>query len=197
MVYHKENGTQVQKDEQELQAIIACQKGVSEAYRYLVEKYQSRAYYGALIYTHNRDDALDLSQEAFYRAYKAIKRFDPDKYFYTWFYKILKNICLNYVRFREVRQQNRQSMGDEKNFIDPGSTEQPDELFEKSEQTQIIWQAIQGLDEKSWEIILLKEFNDMSYQEIAEVLDIPLGSVMSRLYYARRKLLKELEWLND
>ena len=187
----------MQKDEQELQAIIACQKGKSEAYRYLVEKYQSRAYYGALMYTRNRDDALDLSQEAFYRAYKAIKRFDPDKYFYTWFYKILKNVCLNYVRFKEVRQPTWQSREAANNHIDPGSSDQPDELFEKSEQTRIIWQAIQRLQEKDREIILLKEFNDMSYKEIAEVLDIPAGSVMSRLYYARKKLLKELEWLNE
>ncbi|HID39147.1 MAG TPA: sigma-70 family RNA polymerase sigma factor, partial [Calditrichaeota bacterium] len=81
----------------EREAILACQSGQTEAYRFLVEKYKTRAYFTALMFTQNRDDALDLSQEAFVHAYRAIDHFDPQKNFYTWFYRILKNLCINYV----------------------------------------------------------------------------------------------------
>jgi len=89
----------------EKDAILACQAGNSEAYRVLVEKYKSRAYYSALLFTKNRDDALDLSQDAFFRAFRAIKSFDTSKNFYTWFYKILKNLCINHVqRFKKMQR---------------------------------------------------------------------------------------------
>ena len=76
----------------EKQAIMDCQGGKSESYQLIVDKYKVRAYHTALLYTGNSDDALDLSQEAFCRAYQAIKSFDLGKNFYTWFYQILKNL---------------------------------------------------------------------------------------------------------
>ena len=179
----------------EKDAILACQAGKTEMYRTLVEKYKSRAYYTALMYTKNRDDALDLSQEAFYRAYRALNRFNPDKNFYTWFYKILRNVCLNFI----TRKRENVPISDGTN---PGAVlsetdGQPDEIFERNERSAAIEKALNHLKEKDREIIILKEFDGMSYNEIAEVLAIPLGSVMSRLYYARKKLLKELEYLNE
>jgi RNA polymerase sigma-70 factor (ECF subfamily) len=90
--------------EDERMAIVDCQMGKTESYRYIVEKYQSRAFYAALLYTGNRDDALDLSQEAFYRAFRAIKSFQTGKNFYTWFYKILKNLCINYYKRTKSRR---------------------------------------------------------------------------------------------
>ena len=85
-------------------AIRNCQLGYTESYRILVEKYKDRAYYAALLMTGNREDALDLSQEAFYRAFKAIKSFQQGKNFYTWLYKILKNISIN--NFKRIKRRN-------------------------------------------------------------------------------------------
>jgi RNA polymerase sigma-70 factor, ECF subfamily len=82
-------------------AIVACQTGNTEAFRFLVEKYKTRAFYSALTFTKNQEDALDISQDAFYRAYRSIKRFDSSKNFYTWFYKILKNLCINHLHRAE------------------------------------------------------------------------------------------------
>lgn len=180
------------------ETIIACCSGAVNEYRFLVEKYKVRAYYAALLYTHNRDDALELSQEAFYRAYRALPQFDTNKNFYTWFYQILKNLCLNFV----TRKKKNISFEDESepgvlNLTNLSGEMNPEDIFERNEQSRMVWEAINKLGYKDREIIILKEFDDMSYQEIAEVLAIPIGSVMSRLYYARKKLLRHLEFLDE
>ena len=172
------------------EAIVACQKGRKEMYKYLVEKYKVRAYYAALMYTKNREDALDLSQEAFYRAYRALPEFDTGKNFYTWFYRILKNLCINFVTRRKHHAEIPETAQD-------FSSKNPQEILEENERSLAVWRGLQKLKEKDREIIILKDFDDMSYQEISEVLDIPTGSVMSRLHYARKKLLIELEYLNE
>jgi len=178
----------------EQEAIQACQAGESAMFKVLVDKYKTQAYYTALLYTKNRDDALDLSQEAFYRAYQALPGFDTTRNFYTWFYKILKNLCINFV----TRKKPQAAISDEHDAgVVLSSTEAPpDEIFEKNERSALLWRAMERLPEKDREILILKEFNELSYQEIAEALDIPMGSVMSRLYYARKKLLKEWEKVN-
>lgn len=177
------------------EAILACRAGNKDMYRFLVDKYKSRAYYAALMFTHNRDDALDLSQEAFYRAYKALDRFDVDKNFYTWFYRILKNICINFSTRKKTH--NQISMHQETTPDLVSREANPEEILEQSEQSKLLWNAINNLKENDREIIILKEFQELSYQEISEVLGIPEGSVMSRLYYARKRLLKEVEYLNE
>jgi RNA polymerase sigma-70 factor (ECF subfamily) len=180
--------------DEEQQAIVDCQKGRTESYRLLVEKYKDKAYYAALLYTGNREDALDLSQEAFYRAFRSIKSFKIDKNFYTWFYQILKNICINH--FNRIRKRNITfSEIEEKSGTIPymSTYANPEEIFEDHEMRTLLWNALNGLKPEDREIIILKEYNDLSYKEIAEVLKIPIGSVMSRLYYARKKLVKRLE----
>jgi len=179
---------------EEQQAIKDCQLGKTESYRYLVEKYKARAFYAALLFTGNREDALDLSQEAFFRAFKAIKSFKIDRNFYTWFYKILKNICINHYK-RIKRRSVVFSDADESEgstlYLSPLAT--PDEIFEEHEMREALWKGLMQLKKEDREIILLKDFQEMSYKEIAEILNIPLGSVMSRLYYSKKKLAKILE----
>jgi RNA polymerase sigma-70 factor (ECF subfamily) len=174
------------------QAITECQTGNTESYRYLVEKYKIRAYQLALLYTGNRDDALDLSQEAFCRAFRAIKSFKPGKNFYTWLYEIIKNICIN--NYQQRKRHRALSVDQEQDvFEDQVSTApRPDEVFEEHEMRERLWAAINKLRIQDREIIILKDFNDVSYEQISDVLSIPLGSVMSRLYYARQRLAKLL-----
>jgi len=196
-LYNHQTSVNENQTNEERDAILECQAGNKESYRYIVDKYKTRAYYAALLYTKNRDDALDLSQDAFYRAFRAIKSFDTSKNFYTWFYKILKNVCLNFIQFKKVRAKSSDELDETRLNPSSSSIERPDEIFEKNERSQIIWEAIETLNENDKEIITMKEFNEMSYQEISEILNIPIGSVMSRLFYARKKLLKKLEFLND
>lgn len=174
------------------EAILACLQGNVQMYRHIVERYKERAYYLALMYTKNREDALDLSQEAFYRAYRALKDFDPSRSFYSWFYSILKNLCINFVNHnkRKVR------LDESRQYETENLQDQPEKIFEQNERSALVWQGINQLSEKDREIIIMKDFNDFSYQEIAEALNIPVGSVMSRLYYARKRLMKKLQELN-
>ena len=180
--------------DEDQQAIEDCQLGKTESYRILVEKYKTRAFYAALLITGNRDDALDLSQEAFFKAFKAIKTFQLGRNFYTWFYKILKNLCINH--YKRIKRRNIVfSDADETEgpslYLSPAAN--PAEVFEENEMRDLLWKGLMQLKKDDREIIILKEFQEMSYKEIAEVLSIPVGSVMSRLFYARKKLAKILE----
>ncbi len=182
----------------ERQAIVACKAGNTENFRFIVDKYKTRAYQAAYYYTGNREDALDISQEAFYRAFRSIKRFDITKNFYTWFYKILKNLCINFIHSKKSRRiyyenSNKNTFTSEITSSD----DNPQVQLEKKERSQLLKKALDELKNKDKDIIILKDFQDLSYAEIAEVLNIPAGSVMSRLYYARKKLVKKLEFLNE
>jgi RNA polymerase sigma-70 factor (ECF subfamily) len=180
--------------DEDQKAIMECQTGNAESYRYLVDKYKTRAYYTALLFTGNREDALDLSQEAFYRAFKSIKSFTPGRNFYTWFYRILKNISINHykrVKKRNIVFSDAEESAASRIFISPHA--KPDEIFEEHEMRETVWNGLARLKAEDREIIILKEFQDMSYKEISETLDIPMGSVMSRLYYAKKKLAAILE----
>jgi len=179
--------------DEDQQAIKDCQLGKTESYRILVDKYKTRAYYAALLITGNRDDALDLSQEAFYKAFRAIKTFQTGKNFYTWLYKILKNLCINH--YKRIKRRNivfTDADESEGASLYLSSAPNPAEVFEINEMRDILWKGLMDLKKDDREIIILKEFNEMSYKEIADVLSIPVGSVMSRLYYARKKLAKIL-----
>jgi RNA polymerase sigma-70 factor (ECF subfamily) len=142
--------------------------------------------------TGNHDDAYDLSQEAFVRAYKNLDRFDPVYTFKTWFFHILSNLCKNHLRQKKNRDKVVTSSEITTAAAAP-SQARPDILFEKSEIQRAVWDCINELPEKFREIIILSHFQEMSYDQLAVTLEIPKGSVMSRLYYARVKLREILE----
>jgi RNA polymerase sigma-70 factor (ECF subfamily) len=151
-----------------------------------------RAYSIALGFVGQHDDALDLSQEAFIRAYKNIKKYDPDRRFFPWFYQILKNLCFNHLKKKKERSFSSMSDSEETQISIPADNcFDPSLVVERNETKDIVWKAIGQMDKKHREIIILRHFQELSYDEIAEVLCCNKGTVMSRLYYARREL-KEL-----
>jgi RNA polymerase sigma-70 factor (ECF subfamily) len=166
--------------------------GRVKSFRILVERYQKGAYLFASGMIGNQDEAFDLSQEAFIRAYKNLNRFNPVYQFKTWFFQILSNLCKNHLRQRGNRGSVVTSTEITVAAAAPRKT-RPDVLFEKNELQKAVWSGINDLPEKFREIIILNHFQDMSYDQIAGVLEIPRGSVMSRLYYARLKLREILE----
>jgi RNA polymerase sigma-70 factor (ECF subfamily) len=159
------------------EAVQAVKAGDREAYKAIVERYMRRAYGIAITFVRDPQDALDVSQMAFIKAYKNLKRFDLSRPFFPWFYRILRNICLDYLkrasRTREVPLEDVSIL----------SVEAQDH-----EMKQMLWQAIEELPLEQREAIVFRYFQDMSYKEIAETLDKPIGTVMSSLYYAKRKL---------
>jgi len=145
-----------------------------------------RAYFSALSILGNHDDAMELSQEAFLRAYRYFPSFDKSKKFFTWYYKILRNLCMNNIR----DNKNRKEVGLLENMAEKITL---DSSIEKDELKIAVENALMKLEPADREIIILKEFENHSYKEIAELLNIPIGTVMSKLFYSRKKLAVLLE----
>ena len=161
-------------------AIKACQKGDREAFRHLVERYQKRAVAHAMAILLNRDDAEDAVQEAFIDAFKAIGAFDTARTFYQWFYVLLRNRCYKLTAKRRPTEslEEAQFLATAK-----GMTDETRFALEK---------ALHSLTREEREIVALKYLDGFSYDELATQLQIPRGTVMSRLFYARRRLQGEL-----
>lgn len=155
----------------------------------LVNSNMKRAYFSALGLLGTHDEAMEASQEAFIRAMRHFDRFDRTKKFFTWYYRILKNLCLN-----KIRDKKRLNHVELLEILETSNTN--DNAEAKMEQTELkenVEEALMQLDPDDREIIILKEFENYSYKEIAELVDIPIGTVMSRLFYARKKLARLLE----
>jgi RNA polymerase sigma-70 factor, ECF subfamily len=173
-----------------------CKKGDKKAFELLVEKYQRRIFH--LIYRITQDSALvePLAQEAFFKAYRAIDSFKGDSQFYTWLYRIAVNTCLSHIKkeFPEdslgnaVEAESRLYAGDLARFFQ-NSPEQ--DYMRKEFLTQLV-EHLRKLPEELRTSIMLREFMELNYEEIAEVLDIPLGTVRSRIFRAREKLRESL-----
>jgi RNA polymerase sigma-70 factor (ECF subfamily) len=173
--------------------ILRCQKGDKEAFGLIVKKYMRRAYYTALGIVGSHDGALDLSQEAFIRAYRSIRKVDPERNFFTWYYQILRNLCFNFIRDRARHARPFSEIGETgvRNLQD--SRKNALEVVEQQDLKEKVWQAIHELKENEREIILMKDFQELTYKEIAGILDCPVGTVMSRLFNARKSLRLKLE----
>jgi len=192
----EEAGQRFLSPEEEKEIIRRVQYGEVAAFEDLVNAYKQKAYYVALGFVGNHEDALDLSQDAFVKAFKAIKTFDLNSPFFPWFYKIIKNHCLNYIKKNQrVRNDSLEELEEETfaQFEDDKPT--PRDMYEESETRINLWRAIDKLKPDFREIIIMKHFHNLSYKEIAEALNIPIGTVMSRLFNARqelRELMKEI-----
>ena len=180
-------------ENEDMTAILQCQKGDKQAYGRLVQKYMKRAYFTALGLVGSHEGALDLSQEAFVRAYRSIRKMDVERKFFTWYYQILRNLCFNYLRDRARHARTFSEIGEEQ--LDRMCDESQDlsTQMELDELKEAFWNAMSTLKPQEREIIILKDFQKMSYKEIAGALDCPIGTVMSRLYSARKALKSKLE----
>jgi RNA polymerase sigma-70 factor (ECF subfamily) len=175
--------------------VSRCRAGDIQAFGALVEKHKQRAYYTALGLLGSHDDALDISQEAFVRAYRSVTEFQESRgSFFTWYYQILRNLCFNFIRDRakharafsaiEARRLPLVEIAD--------ASGDPSVIAEHNELKEAVWRAINTLKTHDREIIILRDFQDLSYKEIAETLNCPLGTVMSRLFSARKQLREKL-----
>lgn len=160
-----------------------------EQFSLLVKSNMKRAYFAALGIVGTHDDAMELSQSAFIRAYQYFDNYDRNKNFFTWYYTILRNLCFNFIRDRKNRKEDYLP---DTEIFDYSGTNLLDE-YEIKETNLMIEKALFSLEESDREIIILKEFENFSYREISELLGIPIGTVMSKLFYARKKLSQKLQ----
>jgi RNA polymerase sigma-70 factor (ECF subfamily) len=169
------------RDLSERELIELVKKGSREAYQEIVSRYMKKAYYIALSYVHNHQDALDISQESFIKAFRKIKSFSTQRPFFPWFYKLMKNLCLDHLR-RSSRVKEIPLEG-----IPVLEAEREDR-----EMKEVLWRGIERLPFEQREVVILRYFQQLSYSEIAEMTEKPIGTVMSSLYYAKKKLKKTI-----
>ncbi len=187
--------TLAQADVSETDLVKRCQAGDTEAFDELVTRYRTRIF--GMIYNmvHNEQDAWDLAQDSFVKAWKSIKRFRGRSSFYTWVYRIVMNVTIDWLRKKQVKGVGAEfDDAIQTKQIDPASRTAPkaDALpYETMQRTEIrarIDNAIAQLSPEHRAVILMKEIEEMQYHEIAEMLGCSIGTVMSRLFYARKKL---------
>jgi RNA polymerase sigma-70 factor, ECF subfamily len=187
----------------DLALVERCQKGSHAAFKVLMERYQRKVYALAFGMVHNPEDAQEMVQEAFIKVHRNLDRFQGTSSFYTWLYRIAVNACIDFLR-REKKSRGSTDYDDrvahhervnESEFplVSSASTETPGRVQSRSELNKQIRLALAALSDKHREVILLREIEGLSYTEIAEVLDIAKGTVMSRLHHARQNLQRALE----
>src|SRR5262245_7170926 len=167
--------------------VAAAKAGNIHAFGILVERHQRRALSVALGIVRNKEDARDLCQEAFLRAYRNLDTFAEDAQFFTWLYRVVKNLCLDHLRSQAVR---RTSDLDEKRgvFADVSVERDPHRKFEARETGARLNAAIARLSPAHRRTLLLREVDGLSYQQIARQMGCSIGTVMSRLFHARRNM---------
>jgi RNA polymerase sigma-70 factor, ECF subfamily len=181
-------------DETDVALVRRAQSGDAKAFDALVTKYRSRIFSMTYTLVQNQEDAWDLSQEAFIKAWRALPGFKGDSAFYTWLYRIAYNAGLDWLRKRRI--QTAGEFDDNRADHQPDPTAEavphafarPDRALSNNELGQRIKAAVAQLSEDHRAVVMLREIDGHSYEEIAQMLKIPIGSVMSRLFYARKKL---------
>jgi len=168
--------------------VMSIGTGDKTAFRDLVERHKKSAYSIALGLVGNKDDAYDISQEAFLRVYKSAKTFDKTQPFQPWFYTIIANLSRTWLKRRTSRDHRMVDLDDASYLL--VSDDDPEATLVRKEQISRLRTALTQLSFDDREIIVLQHFRNLSYDEIATMLEIPRGTVMSRLYYARKRLAK-------
>lgn len=185
----------------DLTLVKRVRSGDQRAFKLLVERYQRKVYAVALGMLKDKEEAMDVSQEAFVKVYKYLDHFKGDSSFYTWLYRITVNICI------DVMRRKNSAGGDMEEFDESAPMDlsearigalgsrlgtNPQKSALRRELAEKIQEALAAVPEKHRAILLLREVEGMSYEDLSRTLDIPKGTVMSRLFHARAKVQKIL-----
>src|SRR5277367_6120063 len=174
------------------QLVAAAQKGDMGAFEELVGRHRDKIYARAFSMMRNEDEAVDLSQEAWVKSWQRLKQFQGDSSFGTWMTRIVINLCLDQLRRRKrQRAESIEEMSEESGGVErqmPVVVVNPTERLERAELRRRIDQALAQLSHEHRTVLILHEFEEMEYKEIARTMECSIGTVMSRLFYARRKM---------
>jgi len=174
-------------------------EGDGAAFEALVRKYQRRVFRVAYGMLKSQEDAMDVAQDAFVKAHQNLERFKGDAAFYTWLYRITSNLCIDHLRKRRGEQveyddgvRRDEDAGAPLGLRTSSKSFSPVKQALDRELGEQIHEALAELSESHREILLLREVEGLSYEEIAAALEIPKGTVMSRLFHARKNMQKAL-----
>ncbi len=179
------------EDDKEL--VKQAQGGDQAAFKKLVERYQRKVYsicYGML---KNPEDSMDASQETFIKVFRYIEKFNYESKFYTWLYRIAVNVCIDHIRKNKKRKNVEYDdafsqvaeVGDE-NIVPSTLGLNPEKAYGRKELREKMLEALEKIPEKHRTILILRESEGLNYDEIADVLEVSKGTVMSRLFHARK-----------
>jgi RNA polymerase sigma-70 factor, ECF subfamily len=179
------------------EVLKACREGDERAYRTIVERYQRQVFSLAMRMVRSAEDAEDLTQETFVRMFKAIDRYDPTRSFPAWLMTIASRLCIDHIRRRKVRPVPlvREDAGTHEEQVidveDPGPT--PDVITSHREEERQAQSLIDSLPPHYRIVVMLRHQQDLSYEEVAEALSLPIGTVKARIHRARALLKERIE----
>lgn len=184
----------------DLTLVRRSKEGDQRAFRILVERYQRKVFSVAFGMVKDHEEALDIAQEAFVKVHRYLQDFKGDSSFYTWLYRITRNLAVDRLRSRRSQAaafdervgRDEVELG-EAGILSTRLGTNPHKTALRRELAEKLEEALRQLPEKHREILLLREVEGMSYEDLARVLEIPKGTVMSRLFHARAKMQKLLE----
>jgi len=172
--------------------VRAAQKGDLAAFEELVARHRDKIFARAFSLMRNEEDAVDLSQEAWIKCWQRLKQFQGDSSFATWMTRIVINLCLDQLRKQKRhRTESIEQLDDEVGGVErqmPILTTNPTAGLERAELRQRIDKALGQLSVEHRTVLVLHEFEELEYKQIAKVMGCSIGTVMSRLFYARRKM---------
>jgi RNA polymerase sigma-70 factor (ECF subfamily) len=168
-------------------------RGDEKAFEKLYESYKDKVFRLSLRILWDREDAMDATQETFVKAYNALGKFRGKASFSTWLYRITYNTAIDVLRKRSRRPETAVESEEDRDARFSGGFQSPDRRIEKVEASVIIESALAKLPEPQRMVVLLHDIEGLKYREIAKVMDCSIGTVMSRLHYARKKLKSILE----
>lgn len=174
------------------QLVEAAKRGDMAAFEELVARHRDKIYARAFSMMRNEDEALDLSQEAWVKSWQRLEQFHGESSFGTWMTRIVINLCLDQLRRRKrQRTESIEEMDEDSGGVErqmPAVIINPTERLERGELRKRIDHALSQLSHEHRTVMVLHEFEEMEYKEIAKTMGCSIGTVMSRLFYARRKM---------
>ena len=183
-------------DREDIVKVEEFLSGELPAFEFLFDKYREKVYRIAYRFTRNKDDALEIAQDVFLRVYTNLGKFKTDSKFFTWLYRITVNRSIDFTRSKKTKvlQQVCPSLLDAQHSTVSGrrGSKDPSEKAEAKELGEKLTDAVSTLSDKHRTVFLLHAVENLSYREIAGVMDSSIGTVMSRLFYARQKLQETL-----
>jgi len=179
--------------EEEFDVIRRVLDGDVNAFEELVNAYETKVYNLALQMVGNKQDAQDVTQEAFIKAYNSLSSFRGDSKFSVWLYRIVSNMCVDYLRKKKKRGTFSLSMedddGEDIQLDLPDLSQSPEEILQQKLTQDAVRRGLASLPPDSRQILLLREIQGLSYEEIGKALGLEIGTVKSRIFRARKKLV--------
>jgi RNA polymerase sigma-70 factor (ECF subfamily) len=195
------SATQADGDIDDQELVDRARSGDHGAFRTLFERYHRRAYSLACGVVRNPDDALDVVQEAFIKAHRHLGKFEGTSSFYTWLYRIVMNLAIDHIRrtkrvrnvdFNDALNHQEAEMVGEESLLPRILDENPAKTLLRKEMREHIGAALAGLSDNHRAVLVMREMEGMSYEEMAQAMRCSKGTIMSRLFHARRNMQKRL-----